>query len=133
MVLLFFCCCFSGSSYGIGSDAQAQALCGFPAVEGIAVVGQQGEQFGLGEWVVQQDGGAQAAQQRGGGLAGDAGEGPRLLVLVQHQGVLCADVVALQLQGQCLALVIEQPQGDGDDEGLFCAGALAGGGRAALA
>jgi hypothetical protein len=44
--------------------AERQALAGFPAVEGVAVVGQQHQQVGIGQAVVQHHRGREVAQQR---------------------------------------------------------------------
>ncbi|MPN53109.1 hypothetical protein SDC9_200773 [bioreactor metagenome] len=91
------------TSYCIDSKAQCQALARFPAVERIAVVGQQGQQFGITVGAVQHHRGAETAQQRGHWCAVQVDEGERQLRLGQHHGTLggarCGFAGQLQRQG----------------------------------
>jgi hypothetical protein len=66
------------------SARHGQALAGFPAVERVGVVRQQGQQLLVAVVVVQHHRRAEAAQQRRHGLASIAGEGERLAGLRQH-------------------------------------------------
>ena len=56
-----------------------QALAGLPLVEGVAVVGQQGEQLGLGVVEVKDHGRTETAQQGGHRFLGNALKNPLLL------------------------------------------------------
>jgi hypothetical protein len=70
---------------GRQQPAQAQALTGFPAIEGVGVVRQQRQQRGVVQPVVQYHRRGKAAQQRRHRFAGHVDEGPVALGLAQHQ------------------------------------------------
>ena len=111
-----------------------QALRGFPAVEGVAVVGQAVQ---LGRLVLalqfQPDRRRELAQQRRYGSFGDVGKGEAGFGVMQHQHAFQqrSAGVALQLQRQGLAIAADQAHAHRDQEGLL--GRLAGRCRAALA
>ena len=116
---------------GLQRVAQHQALAGFPAVEGIAVVCQQQAQLGVVVFGLQNHRGREAAQQRGHRRLWQAAEGDALCRFGQHQGVLLAQRGAVgQHQWQGLALVVQQAQRHRDHKGQFLL--LARGGGAAL-
>ena len=100
---------------------QAQALRGFPAVEGIGVVRQHGEQLGIGVVVDQVHRGTEAAQQGRHGL---------LRHVLKHQGVLIFMQYQQLLVAQGFTAGAEQTELDRDDESKL--DQLAGGGFAAL-
>ena len=53
----------AGFGDGLERTAQGQALCRFPAVEGVGVMGQQHQQLGVGVVALQHHRGAETAQQ----------------------------------------------------------------------
>ena len=119
------------AAQGLHGALQHQALAGFPAVEGVAVVGQQAhERVGV-QAVVQHHRGAESPQQRGHGFAVHIHKGEMGNVLAQHHGALQGAVfAACQLQGQGVTITRQQAQRDRDHERFFAA--LAWGGGAGL-
>ena len=112
--------------------AQRQALAGFPAVERVAVVGQQVQQLRVAVVEAQQHRRAEAAQDRRHGFGRQVDEGQRLFLLAQHEGArpVAGHRFVGQLQRHVAPVGAYQAEVDRDDEGLL--GRLAGGRLAAL-
>ena len=114
--------------------AQAQALTGLPAVEGVAVVLQQHQQRAIVQPVVQMRRCRQAAQQRRHRRRGHVDEGEGLLAFSKHQHPLIAGGLRLAHQPQRQGLAVVGPHQAHQHRhhaGQFAG--LAGGGRGALA
>ncbi len=123
-------CLVNAGSYVFQSNAQTQALPGFPAVEGVAVVRQQVQQLGVVIHAFQFHRGREAAQQRGHRFFVDAGEYQRGFGLGQHGRVAVQQRALRQRQRQRAPVAADQAQAHRDDEGLLAR--LAGRGGAAL-
>ncbi len=123
--------CAAGQN-GVQGAAQRQALCCFPAVERVAVTGQQAEQLLVAVVEVEQHWGRESAQQRGQGFGVDVDESQALAGFGQHQGAAadCGAAFVRQLQRQFAPVGIEQTQSQRDHERFFRR--RAGCGRAAL-
>ena len=93
--------------------ARGQFLAGFPAREGVGVMGREQGQLGVGPVVLDDHRRGKVAQQRRHGRLGDAVEGPLLALRgqLQQRGIRHLAVV---LERQGAALGVKQPDSEGD-------------------
>ena len=106
------------TSYECDSAIDGQALPGFPAVEGVAVVREQVQQLGIGVVEFKHHGRGEVAQDRGHGLGVDVHKGECRAGLREHQGARSRGCVGVrgQLQRQVPAIGPQQSQVDRNDK-----------------